>query len=405
MADDRGDPHASTSQTTGTDATPFSETAVRELIRQEVASAVASALRDIPPTVGSPASGHDGATPSATYQVSLPTSLQTIPLFTTAATGSATLTVVPSTSTPTSTYPALSGWGALPSNPSMVKPKAHPFKVAGSIVPVPAKLVQRIQALEYVEMRELLPDNIALAERLATLPPGLAAPKPPGERDIGGDRALATWVSSFATYVAIVAQAHPERVADMLAYLRLVVREASKFGGNGWLTYDAVFRRNHEGPSEPWNTLDASLHQVYIANQQEKNHHPLQALPGGGPPGSRVCSCFSPPQNTAFHTGSLSQPTGRPPLSTKGKTALSALPPASHLPLLECRKLQVSWEMHICSCLCELLWPPPTVSVQRRRTCPSSPKTRPSPTNGTQTGLRKTKAPSGRAPEQETMAT
>ena len=57
MADDRGDPHASTSQTTGTDATPFSERAVRELIRQEVASAVASALRDIPPTVGSPASG------------------------------------------------------------------------------------------------------------------------------------------------------------------------------------------------------------------------------------------------------------------------------------------------------------------------------------------------------------
>ena len=43
-------------------------------------------------------------------------------------------------------------------------------------------------------MRELLPDNIALAERLATLPLGLAPPKPPGERDIGGDRALATWV-------------------------------------------------------------------------------------------------------------------------------------------------------------------------------------------------------------------
>ena len=110
-----------------------------------------------------------------------------------------------------------------------------------------------------------------------------------------------------------------------------------------------------------------------------KNHHPLQALPGGGPPGSRVCSCFSPPQSTAFHTGSLSQPTGRLPLSTKGKTALSTLPPASHLPLLECRKLQVSWEMHICSCLCELLWPPPTVSVQRRRTCPSSPKRGPAP--------------------------
>ena len=44
------------------------------------------------------------------------------------------------------------------------------------------------------------------------------------------------WVSSFATYVAIVAGAHPERVADMLTYMHLVVRVANKFGGAGWLT-------------------------------------------------------------------------------------------------------------------------------------------------------------------------
>ena len=119
-------------------------------------------------------------------------------------------------------------------------------------------------------MRELLPDNIALAERLAALPQGLAPPKPPGEREIAGDRALVPWVSSFATYVAVVAQAHPERVGDMLAYLRLIVREAGKFGGSGWLTYDTVFRRNREGSSTPWNVLDASLHQVYIANAAGK---------------------------------------------------------------------------------------------------------------------------------------
>ena len=119
-------------------------------------------------------------------------------------------------------------------------------------------------------MRELLPDNLALAERLAALPQGLAPPKPPGEREITGDKALMTWVSSFATYVAIIAEAHPARMGDMLAYMRLIVREASKFGGNGWLTYDAVFRRNQEGLSTPWNYIDASLHQVFIANQQGK---------------------------------------------------------------------------------------------------------------------------------------
>ena len=81
-------------------------------------------------------------------------------------------------------------------------------------------------------MRELLPDNLALAERLAALPQGLAPPKPPGEREISGGKALMTWVSSIATYVAIVAEAHPERVSDMLAYLHLIVREACKFGGS-----------------------------------------------------------------------------------------------------------------------------------------------------------------------------
>ena len=113
-------------------------------------------------------------------------------------------------------------------------------------------------------MRELLPDNIALSERLTALPPGLAPPKALGEREIGGEKALVTWVSSFATYVAIIAETHPGRVRDMLAYMRLIIREANKFGGTGWLTYDSVFRRNHEGSSGPWNYLDASLYRVYI---------------------------------------------------------------------------------------------------------------------------------------------
>ena len=63
---------------------------------------------------------------------------------------------------------------------------------------------------------------------------------------------------------------HPDRVTDMLAYMRLIIREASKFGGNGWLTYDAVFRRNQEGSSQLWNVIDPSLHVAYIAGQRDQ---------------------------------------------------------------------------------------------------------------------------------------
>ena len=88
-------------------------------------------------------------------------------------------------------------------------------------------------------MRDLLPDNIALAERLEALPSHRTPTSSPETREVG---ALATWVTAFATYIVIVAVAHPGRVRDMLAYMRLVVREAQKFGGTGWLTYDQVFR-------------------------------------------------------------------------------------------------------------------------------------------------------------------
>ena len=87
--------------------------------------------------------------------------------------------------------------------------------MASSIMAIPGKLVKRIQALEYVNMRELLPDNLALVERLSALLPCLAPPKTPSESEISGDKTL---MSSFATYVAIMAEAHPEHAGDMLSW-------------------------------------------------------------------------------------------------------------------------------------------------------------------------------------------
>ena len=62
------------------------------------------------------------------------------------------------------------------------------YKVAGSIAPIPGKMVSSIQVLEYVDMRELLPDNLALTEHLATLPHGLAPSKHPFKQKIAGRR-------------------------------------------------------------------------------------------------------------------------------------------------------------------------------------------------------------------------
>ena len=113
-------------------------------------------------------------------------------------------------------------------------------------------------------MHELLPDNIMLAERLEALPVSVRTSSIP-QREIAS---VKTWTCSFATYIAIVAEAHPEKVRDMLAYMHLIVREAQKFSeGVGWLTYDSVFRQNNQGLEARWDKLDPSLHTAYIGGQ------------------------------------------------------------------------------------------------------------------------------------------
>ena len=195
-------------------------------------------------------------------------------------------------------------------------------------------------------MRELLPDNIALTERLAALPSGVAHARPPSEREIGGDKALATWMSSFATYIAIVAEAHPERVRDMLAYMRLVVREAGKFSGTGWLTYDSIFRRNNEGQEQRWNYLDASLHQVYIAGWRDKVAAPCR-------------HCHHTEVDCAMAAirpktmAPISDPTGLEG-GLQRKTACPLFQATTHMHLVECRQLQIPRQVHLCTCLFSL---------------------------------------------------
>ena len=79
-----------------------------------------------------------------------------------------------------------------------------------AFAPVPAKLVKTIQALEFVDMADLLPDNIEMRRREE----GSSL----GEAVMAVDRRarqvakLPTWVQCFTTYISIVAKRHPNRV-------------------------------------------------------------------------------------------------------------------------------------------------------------------------------------------------
>ena len=121
--------------------------------------------------------------------------------------------------------------------------------------PIPAHLTNRIQL---VEMRDLLGDNMALTQQFESaavqfpLHTVLPASSRPRMRDVS------SWIYCFLTYLAVVTTDLPTR--NRLIYAQLVVREALRHGGRGWLDYDRLFRQQAAlNPSIPWDTLNPGL--------------------------------------------------------------------------------------------------------------------------------------------------
>ena len=111
--------------------------------------------------------------------------------------------------------------------------------------PIPSRLLQRIRAGEFVEMRDLLADNVSLHHQLEDLQGVMTATPAAFRPRIREVPSLSSWMYCFAAYIAVRTQDPQTR--DMLAYGRLIIREALRHGGNGWQEYDRSFRRQLMG--------------------------------------------------------------------------------------------------------------------------------------------------------------
>ena len=132
-------------------------------------------------------------------------------------------------------------------------------RLSSTFSPLPAKLVTKIQAGQFIEMKELLVDNIALQRQLDAIQAQPAYQLPaaarPRMRDI--DSPL-TWAYCFLAYAAI--RTTDASIRNLLTYGRLIIRESQRHGGVGWLEYDKVFRQQAAlDGSLPWNELSPSL--------------------------------------------------------------------------------------------------------------------------------------------------
>ena len=110
--------------------------------------------------------------------------------------------------------------------------------IGAGLPPVPPKLVQKIQAGEYVDMAELLPDRLGVNAG----PPvqGDKDDKKPKHRQVTN---ILEWIQCYTIYMAVRAEKHPEKIRDMLGYQTLIVEARMEYEGDGWLGYDRRFRQ------------------------------------------------------------------------------------------------------------------------------------------------------------------
>ena len=119
--------------------------------------------------------------------------------------------------------------------------------------PIAKKLFERIEAGSFIEMAELLPENLNL---FTTTDADQSIYKI--KRRVVTN--IVEWLQCFSTYVAIVSYKQPERVSDLLGYQNLIIQASQDYEGDFWLDYDCRFRQQLAAfPSTNWARTDSSL--------------------------------------------------------------------------------------------------------------------------------------------------
>jgi len=130
-----------------------------------------------------------------------------------------------------------------------------------SLASVMTKRVAKIIEGEFVDMAELLRDNIEAERRRAADCSSSSSHTSHSHRREVPD--FLSWLQCFGTYASIVVSHTPENFHQLMVYQTLMIHEAWRCGSNGWQGYDTIFRRLAATvPSTDWEQLnsDSDIH-------------------------------------------------------------------------------------------------------------------------------------------------
>ena len=174
------------------------------------------------------------------------------PAFTSATTGP--YLNLPSTTLPTTTSSAAAGATAptisstaLPG--PIASPPQHPHLpsyISNKISALPKKLKDSILAWEYVDLSELLPEQLRINSSSASSKEVLVIPESSWDTRRRKKRQItdiATWIEVFSTYTLVLVSLFPEYLPHLVSYQLTIVKLSKWFRYPSWLYYNLEFRK------------------------------------------------------------------------------------------------------------------------------------------------------------------
>ena len=149
----------------------------------------------------------------------------------------------------------------------------QPFVIGPGYSPVPFKVVSQITAGKFVNLEELLAENIPVSEpepqlwfegRLVLS----HTPKKP-RRQISD---ITSWMEAFSIFFLILCSTFPHRWRDLTSYKLLILRTYRQFSGFCWLNYDRAFREHAAAVKlTDWSSMNVQLFNYHTAGAQVRS--------------------------------------------------------------------------------------------------------------------------------------
>ena len=138
------------------------------------------------------------------------------------------------------------------------------FVVGPGYAPVPFKLVSKITAGLFVDLADLLPDNIRAQE----IEPQAFLE---GKLVVSGSKKrvieiadIITWIEAFTIFSMILCHTFPSRWKDLNQYKLLIIQTARRFSDKSWLHYDIAFRKEAAASgSTDWSRMHPDLYNFH----------------------------------------------------------------------------------------------------------------------------------------------